>query len=441
VLTNVQTAVWFCELWLVTFVQTRGNLFRAVAISLVGTFIVALIFCIPDSWQDRLGREVLGANVPFGTSNAQRVAFWPTAFFLESKLNHATGRPFFWISRNLVVVDDNSRRERATPELALPSERSSDKDGFSLRDRNLRYAILDRSNLRGVDLTAADLSGASLLGTDLRGAKIGCIKAERGWSDRYIPVQQLSESTVWEQDFITRCTLFIDALLTGADFRNTTFVSQTYVPAFPSLEGLSMMNIKLDGADLTGVDLSGADLSFATLIGTNLERSSLIAANFTGADLTAANLHAADATLSTFGFARLYGANLLEARLTAANLGMASLAGAVLAETELIGASLRYATVWITSPPPKKNLAWADLYGLKIRAPSAAMLADIRKVIEQLGAPQQSEAQKRLRALVEVRRDEVADDRGGPGFRDSLAARLRWILGSIMPPISPRLPA
>jgi hypothetical protein len=32
-------------------------------------------------------------------------------------------------------------------------------------------------------------------------------------------------------------------------------------------------------------------------------------------------------------------------------------------------------------------------------------------------------------------------DRGGPGLRDSLAARLRWILGLITPPVSPHFPA
>ena len=31
--------------------------------------------------------------------------------------------------------------------------------------------------------------------------------------------------------------------------------------------------------------------------------------------------------------------------------------------------------------------------------------------------------------------------RGGPAWRDRMAAWLRWILGSITPPISPRLPA
>jgi hypothetical protein len=32
-------------------------------------------------------------------------------------------------------------------------------------------------------------------------------------------------------------------------------------------------------------------------------------------------------------------------------------------------------------------------------------------------------------------------DRGGPVFRNRMAALLRWILGSIRPPISPRLAA
>jgi hypothetical protein len=31
--------------------------------------------------------------------------------------------------------------------------------------------------------------------------------------------------------------------------------------------------------------------------------------------------------------------------------------------------------------------------------------------------------------------------RGGPVFRNRMAALLRWILGSITPPISPRFPA
>jgi hypothetical protein len=58
-----------------------------------------------------------------------------------------------------------------------------------------------------------------------------------------------------------------------------------------------------------------------------------------------------------------------------------------------------------------------------------------------------SEDEAPLKSLVLIefkkpqRDDYTLDDnpvvRGGPGLRDSLAAWLRWILGSITPPVSP----
>lgn len=41
---------------------------------------------------------------------------------------------------------------------------------------------------------------------------------------------------------------------------------------------------------------------------------------------------------------------------------------------------------------------------------------------------------------VQMRILNFVSDRGGPALRDRMAAWLRWILGSITPPISPRLP-
>jgi hypothetical protein len=43
--------------------------------------------------------------------------------------------------------------------------------------------------------------------------------------------------------------------------------------------------------------------------------------------------------------------------------------------------------------------------------------------------------------LQEMKRKFVKSERGGPVFRNRMAAWLRWILGSITPPISPGLPA
>jgi len=50
-------------------------------------------------------------------------------------------------------------------------------------------------------------------------------------------------------------------------------------------------------------------------------------------------------------------------------------------------------------------------------------------------------AQKMWRLRLERAQRSMHTKRGGPALRDSSAAWLRWILGSITPPISPRLPA
>ena len=45
---------------------------------------------------------------------------------------------------------------------------------LSLRNRDLRFARLDRSDLHQADMTGANLDGASLVGADLRGVWLQC---------------------------------------------------------------------------------------------------------------------------------------------------------------------------------------------------------------------------------------------------------------------------
>jgi len=51
------------------------------------------------------------------------------------------------------------------------------------------------------------------------------------------------------------------------------------------------------------------------------------------------------------------------------------------------------------------------------------------------------ETEKKRWAVRRILKLLYREARGGPAWRDRMAAWLRWILGSIMPPISPRLPA
>ena len=67
---------------------------------------------------------------------------------------------------------------------------------------------------------------------------------------------------------------------------------------------------------------------------------------------------------------------------------------------------------------------------LKQKKQAGTMLITPFDIIAQAGGSCPAAGNRGLRAL-----------RGGPALRDSSAAWLRWVLGSITPPISPRLPA
>ncbi len=57
--------------------------------------------------------------------------------------------------RNLIVTDTD---------LVVDKDQTPGEPSISLRDRDLRFAKLDRSDLHQADLTGSDLRGASLIG-------------------------------------------------------------------------------------------------------------------------------------------------------------------------------------------------------------------------------------------------------------------------------------
>jgi len=74
---------------------------------------------------------------------------------------------------------------------------------------------------------------------------------------------------------------------------------------------------------------------------------------------------------------------------------------------------------------------WAKILASEIRQPGSSSL----RTLYFLASVNSKDANRIVSAFSFV------IERGGPGLRDRMAAWLRWILGSIMPPISPRLPA
>jgi uncharacterized protein YjbI with pentapeptide repeats len=140
-------------------------------------------------------------------------------------------------------------------------------EGVFLRNRSLRFAVLNESRLYAADLIEADLRSATLTEADIFSARLGL-----------------------------------------ADLRNANLVGA-------NLSGANLIGAKLKAATLTNANLSGATLSAAHLDGANLGFAALMGANLMGAHLDGANLMGA----------RLDGANLSGAHLDGANLASAKL--------------------------------------------------------------------------------------------------------------------
>lgn len=320
------------------------------------------------------------------SGNTERKMFGLTAWLFEGAPDPVTGRPASWWSRNIVLTD-----------MDLVPEKNFGRGevSLSLRGRDLRYAVLDRTDLHRADFTGVDLTGASLRETRLENAKFcHALKTHP-----------------------RKCSDFNGANLTEANLNGVDFESanlQGAQLALVKLAGAIFKNAELEGANLTSADLKGADLSFANLKGAQLSYAKLQGANFGEAELQEADLLSADLQGARFADAQLEGANLAAANLRAADLSSARLNGADLSNAKLEGADLRQADLrgsnltsasmkgsdlrfvrlWgATHPGAKSNLELADLSGASFDALTDDDREEFKEVVESI---ENKELQKRL---------------------------------------------
>ncbi len=166
-----------------------------------------------------------------------------------------------------------------------------------LRGRNLRGAVLIRTDLRRADFTGANLDDAQLTGSRLDQAKFGCAK------------------------------------------RGTKVI---------------------ENAATCGASLQGAQLAWARLRGANFNSANLQGADFEGAQLQIASLEGADLRGAFLKRAQLLGASLKEAQLQGAFLDLAHMQGALLDNANFERASLFEAVVWHTTRPKAQPLELAN---------------------------------------------------------------------------------
>jgi|GEM_PF-494330 len=340
--------------------------------------------------------------------------------FAIPSVGAAGAAALFWrFHRNLVVTGADIVKDKNI----TASDRTID-----LRGRDLRHAVLDRTDLHQADLTDAKLEYATLNGADLRGVDL-----------RQANLDNASLVGAKMQGVLMHCR-DVSTLIFGsgsrqqagcAVARNADFSHAQFAGA--NLLGLDLENAKFVGATLTGADLSlalmaGANFNGAhlervsmadgvTLQGANFQLASLQGANLNGANLLGANLNAASLQGAILRWAVLDGANLSDAKLQGADLFGASLFAANLEKARLFGADLKQAKLWVTAAPGMEGVKLTAMAGATLVPPDRAALQTIRTQL-------QSIADKKLRAKVRQTLQPVFDRQNSDKWAGSDARRV-----------------
>lgn len=393
--------------WRVTIIGFGLGSIATVSIVLFSWFVAT----IPDSCAYKKGEvEILCLDktmakfkpwaVKIKSGNTERDVFWLTAILFEGSVDPVTGKPTSLWSRNIVMTD-----------IDLVPEKKFNKGevSLSLRGRDLRYAVLDRTDLHRADFTGVDLRGASLKETRLEEARF-CLPLR-------VSPRQCSEFSGADMK---------EANLRGVDFWGANLDGAQL--AFVHLEGADFRNAQLEGANLSFADLKGADLSLANLTGakfsyanmqlTNFSEAQLAEAQFNGAKLQGANLAKAQLEGANLAAAnlqgaqmtstKLQGANLKEAKLEGTDLRMSDMRGANLEDATLMGSDLRYVRLWgTTAPASGKELALARTAGISYKALDEDEVEELTDTVDAI-----SDKELRARLTIKLAKAGLLDAKG-----------------------------
>jgi hypothetical protein len=192
-------------------------------------FFSLSIATIPSERMDRAMTSFWPALVPDHREDAgpPRQAFVLTAWLFDGGIDMLSGRSQSPFARNLIVTDTD---------LVKDDTIAKGEVSVSLRTRDLRFAVLDRTDLHQADLTGANFTGASLREVNLSGVKAPRT-VFRGADLRHA---HLRSGVVLEGGALAALDM------RGADFRGA------------NMAGLELREVDLTGAVLEGANLAGA---------------------------------------------------------------------------------------------------------------------------------------------------------------------------------------
>jgi uncharacterized protein YjbI with pentapeptide repeats len=368
----------FGAFWRTSLHHPLGLLLTAALLVTVACFSLFVI-TIPGETVDRLA--VTSATERSAIERGGRYVFGYAMPAVSTGDNDAVLGLFH---RNIQVVDQD---------LVVDKNVTPGEPTLNLRNRDLRFARLDRTDLHQADMTGANLDGASLVGADLRGVLMQC--------------GSLDDLLLTDDRRVARCTS-----ARAANFYKARMDEAKM--AGVDLRGARMEEAQLGGADLShglmiGTDFSSAQLERANMSGgAQLQGANFLLASMQGADLAGAKLQMADfanASLqgANLSLASLEGAVLRDADLDGANMQMSRLQGADLKGARMQGADLSGALVWRTQPPSGEAAALSDMAQIVLQPPSEADMATLSDALTRLGtSPLKPRISEGLSPLLDV---------------------------------------
>ena len=220
-----------------------------------------LIATVPDEWIDRRLGFVAPVTAGIGGDGEAQLLNPIVRRLVYGRIPDDDNKGWWrrWLlSYRVLIVEDSDLG-------------AADDAKIVLRERNFRYALLNRSDFHHADLTWADLRGAQLWKSLAKGR---------------LNDTQLQGASLKEAEF--QGAQMSSAAMQGADLRGAL------------LQGADLSYTKLQGADLSGAQLQGADLRGARLQGADLQGAQLQDADLQGAELRGAVLASAEIWLARF---------------------------------------------------------------------------------------------------------------------------------------------
>ena len=220
-----------------------------------------LMATVPNEWIDRRLGFVAPTSVRVGPEEEAKLLNPLVRRIVYDRLPDDNDKGWWrrWLlSYRVVIVED--------------TDLAADGDAkVVLRERNFRFALLNRSDLHRADLAWADLRGAQMWKTLAKGKL-----KDAQLQGAFLKQAQLQGAQL------------NSAQLQGADLSNA------------QLQGAELSYANLQGADLRGAKLQGADLSYANLEGADLRGAKLQGANLAGAKVQGADFASAEIWLVNF---------------------------------------------------------------------------------------------------------------------------------------------